>query len=116
MVTMGLFFVTGCKKQKKCEDCKEQRIGMFQYLEEPIYYEPYCQFKAEKVVAMLYLNTDTEQIDYNDGMYITGTIPEEYKSGDLIKVRACLEDTYKNDIVQCPCVGVYKLKCIEMED
>ena len=80
---------------------------------------PYCQFKKEKVSAILYENSVN---GYRHELYVTGNIPKEYKSGDSIKVRACLEDIHEGDGIlyinnECDNGGiVYKLKCIEKEE
>ena len=74
--------------------------------------KPICQFKKEKVKASLSVGNidDGKYVEY----FLIGNIPKEYRSGDLIKVRAYFYDIHKDDVqlsIECPIV--YKLICIE---
>ena len=110
-IVIGLCLsVIGCVKQKNCEECIS---GTFLYLKDLKDDTNYQFIKEKKVSAILYVDVDT----YRYGMYITGHIPKEYKSGNSIKVRACLEDISENRVeITISCCPVYKLKCIEKED
>ena len=101
--------LTSCVKQKNCERCKDREvIGLFKYLEKP-YYVEHVQ-KQEKIVAIIYLEDGFE-------CEITGKIPKEYESANLVQVRACLQDVCgRNAIHQAIWGAVYKLICIEKED
>ena len=102
LVLVGL---ASCVKQKNCEDCIR---GTFLYLKEPI-----CIGKG-KVTAIIYDSIN----GYRYEMYVAGSIPKEYKSGDFIRVRACIEDTQEGKVRLADASRsiVYKLKCIEKED
>ncbi len=90
-----------CVKQGSCE---EGIIGTFQYLEETIL------VNNKKVTAVF---TGDDGTLY----HIMGSVPQKYKSGNLIKVRVIVEDTDEGRIITFEAkTVVYKLKCIERED
>jgi hypothetical protein len=106
-LTLAMVTFAACAKQK---DCEAGFVGTFQYLENALYIKPNDQFPKKKVIAILY---DTDSREY----YITGWIPNTYKSGKLIKVRAQVKDIHENDIkLLHNAPQVYKLVCIEKED
>ena len=103
---LGIF---SCTKQRNCEVCPkpDEVVGMFQYLKKPYY----GWYSRKKVKAILFGSDG-----YTDGEYeiVEGYIPEKYKSGKLIKVRACLQDAKKTGTTEGN--TVWKIICIEKEE
>lgn len=108
---LGIVFYS-CDKQESSESRKEV-VGMFQYLETPIYVKPYNYHKERKIVAFIFPGDSIDTTLYR--FHITGNIPSEYKSNNTVKVRACIEDVIKGGT---PLAGtpVYRLICMEKEE
>ena len=103
---------SSCVKQKNCEGCKGlERIGWIQYAKEPVTNTFYGRNDKdrERITAILYVNINDEE-----GFPITGNIPKEYRTGDLIKVRVCLNIDKK--IRTADHIPIQKLTCIEKEN
>jgi len=102
--------VTSCVKQKDCEGCKgDEMVGWLQYAKEPVtdpFYTRNGSIK-EKITAIFYDNPNDEW-----GTAVIGNIPKKYRTGDLIKVRAC----FQIDGTLAIWTPVYKLTCIENEE
>ena len=97
-----------CVKQKNCEGCKDgEKVGWLQYLKEPVT-DPFY-YAQKKITAIFYNSLDDER-----GFPITGSVPKEYRSGDLIKVRVCLDFVEKDGTADH--IPLSKLSCIEKED
>jgi len=102
--------VTSCVKQKNCEGCRDtERIGWIQYQMEPVTDPFYTNHGRVEVTAIFYFEPNDEW-----GFPIAGNIPKEYRSGELVRVRACLK--YDEGILTTDHIPAAKLTCIEKED
>ena len=102
LLSLFIVIATSCTKQCNCDGGV---IGTFQYLEKPIYIQPFSQFKEEKVVAL-----------FNETVHIKGFIPTKLRSKDPIQVKIVLIDIHEGELRFGTGVPVYKIKCIEKED
>lgn len=101
LLVLPIVGLISCVKQKNCD---EGLIGTLQYLEEPIYVKPYCQYKESKVVAI-----------FEEYTYLVTPIPKKYQSKTPIKVKILIKDEHNGGTFgDCPIT--YKLKCIEKVD
>ena len=98
LVTAGMLSISSCEKGEELQ-------GTFIYYSEP--YEKHCQVDKE-IKGYLDCSNSTLPI------FITGSIPSEFKPGDTVVVSAEIKSVYRSVGPDVDCnFSLYKFKSVE---